>query len=169
MLRKRTGTVVATLTLAACLSLLATVEWSYPYCMQPADGPAYPAVGFPLPYAVASHVSSLEFLFMPHVLALNLLLAAGALFPVVMVLKRLAVAKPALRRVGLGVLAALGLGALVIGGLSLSFGVPVMSIGDGYVVYRDLRPIGLTSPDIVHSKRECTPSQFWFSGGGSTK
>src|SRR5688572_28118205 len=92
-LRKHMVDVVAALVLATWLDLLVTIEWSYPYCMQPADGPAYPAVGFPLPYAAASHVSSLEFLLMPHVFALNLLLIGAALYPLVRFLHRAIVGK----------------------------------------------------------------------------
>jgi hypothetical protein len=165
-LRKYAVDVVAALVLAAWLDLLVTVQWSYPYCTQPSDGPAYPAVGFPLPYAVASHVSSLEFFFMPHVLAFNLLLVGAALYPLVRSLNRAIAGKLALRRFTIVLLVVLGVGILVFRGLSLSLGHPVVSIGNGsYLVYCDLRPVGFTSPQLVHAKQECRPSRFWFPDG----
>ena len=169
-LQKHWVTVVAALILAAWLDFLATVEWAYPYCMQASDGPAYPAAGFPLPYAVASQVSSLEFLFMPHVLAFNILLIGAALYPLVRLLTRAVVARPALRRLALGVLVFLGVGVLMVRGLSLSLGHPVLSIGDGsYLVYSKLRPVGFTSSDVVYGKRACKPSQYWFPEGWAGK
>lgn len=169
-LRGKYLSLVAALILAACLDLLVTIEWSYPYCLQPSDGPAYPAAGFPLPYAVASQASSLEFLFMPHVLALNLLLIGAAAYPLVRFLNRAVVAGPALRRLWLVALVFFGISIFVIRGLSLTLGHPVLSIGDGsYLVYGDLRPVGFTSSDVVHSKSACKASGFWFPEGWSSK
>ena len=167
-LKKHPASLVAALILAAWLDLLATIEWSYPYCTQPSDGPAYPAAGFPFPYAVASQASSLEFLFMPHVLALNLLLISAAAYPLVRFLSRTVVAGSAVRRLWLVALAFLGVGIFVIRGLSLTLGHPVLSIGDGsYLAYSDLRPVGITSSGVVLSKRACQASGFWFPDGWS--
>ena len=169
-LRGKYLSLVAALILAAWLDLLATIEWSYPYCTQPSDGPAYPAAGFPFPYAVASQASSLEFLFMPHVLALNLLLISAAAYPLVRFLNRTTVAGPTLRRLWLVALAFLGISIFVIRGLSLTVAHPVLSIGDGsYLTYGDLRPVAITTSDVVHSKRACSASGFWFPGGWSGK
>ena len=165
-LQKYPISLVAALILAAWFDFLVTLEWSYPYCMQASDGPAYPAAGFPFPYAVASQASSLEFLFMPHVLALNLLLIGAAVYPLVRFLSSAVVAWPAQRRLKLGVLVFLGASIFLIRGLSLTLGHPVLSIGDGsYLVYGDLRPVGITSSDLVHSKRACKASGFWFPDG----
>lgn len=153
---------LAALILAMCLEFLITLEWSYPYCTQPSDGPAYPVVGFPLPYAVASHVSSLEFFFMPHVVALNLLLISTALYPLIFFLNQFIAANSALKVLGLVAFFFLGIAALMIRGPSFSVGVPVWSIGDGPVIYGDLRPVGFTSFEVVHSKRKCRSSRFWF-------
>jgi hypothetical protein len=58
----------------------------------------------------------------------------------------------------------------VIRGLSLTFAHPVLSIGDGsYLAYGDLRPVGITSSDVLHSKRACKASGFWFPEGSSSK
>lgn len=167
---KHPPSLVAALILAAWLDLLATIEWSYPYCLQPSDGPAYPAAGFPFPYAVASHASSLEFLFMPHVFALNLLLISAAAYPLVRFLNRIIVAGPTLRRLWLVALVFLGLSIFVIRGLSLTLGHPVLSIGDGsYLAYGNLRPAGITTSDVVLSKRTCKASGFWFPESSSSK
>jgi hypothetical protein len=167
-LRGKYLSLVAALILAAWLDLLATIEWSYPYCMQPSDGPAYPAAGFPFPYAVSSHASSLEFLFMPHVLALNFLLISAAAYPLVRFLSRAVVAGPTLRRLWLAALVFLGISIFVIRGLSLTFAHPVLWISDGsYLAYGDFRPVGITTSDVVHSKRACKASGFWFPEGWS--
>lgn len=158
--------VAAALVLAAWFDLLVTIEWSYPYCAQPSDGPAYPAVGFPLPYAVASHVSSLKFILMPHVLALNLLLIGAALYPLAHSLNRAISGNAALRRLALVVLVVLGVGIVAIRVPSLTLGHSVSSIGNGpYLVYGDLRPVGIASSQLVHTKRECRDSRFWFPSG----
>ncbi|CAN7510710.1 hypothetical protein [Polaromonas sp. LjRoot131] len=167
---QRLAQALAVLVLAAWLDFLATIEWSYPYCMHPSDGPAYPAAGFPFPYAVASHASSLEFLFMPHVLALNLLLISAAAYPLVRFLNRAVVAGSGLRRLRLVALVVLGIGIFVIRGLSLTVAHPVLSIGDGsYLAYSDLRPVGITSSGVVLSKRACQASGFWFPDGWSRR
>ena len=167
---QRLAQALAALILAVWFDSLATIEWSYPYCTRPSDGPAYPAAGFPFPYATASHASSLEFLFMPHVLALNLLLISAAAYPLGRLLNRAVVAKPALRWFKLVSLVVLGVSIFVIRGLSLTLAHPVLSIGDGsYLAYGDLRPVGITSPDVVHSKRACKASGFWFPDGWSSK
>ena len=167
---QRLAQALAALVLAVWFDSLATIEWSYPYCTRPSDGPAYPAAGFPFPYATASHASSLEFLFIPQVLALNLLLISAAAYPLVRHLNRAVVAKPALRWFKLVSLVVLGVSIFVIRGLSLTLAHPVLSIGDGsYLAYGDLRPVGITSPDVVHSKRACKASGFWFPDGWSSK
>ena len=164
--RKHVVDIAAALVLAAWVDLLVTVEWSYPYCTQPSDGPAYPAVGFPLPYAVASHVSSLEFVLMPHVLVLNLLLVGAAVYPLVQFLNRAIASKLMLRRFAFVALIVLGGGVGALRLLSLAFGHPVLSIGDGtYLVYQDLRPVRFTSSELVHTKQECQSSPFWFTDG----
>lgn len=151
--------------LALGLDSLVTVEWSYPYCMDSSDGPAHPAVGFPLPYAVASPVSSLEFDFTPHVLVLNLLLLSALFWPVARLLKRAISDHVVLRRIAIGLLIVLGVGILGIRGMALTFGDAVVSFGNGaYLAYGDLRPVGITSFDLVFSKRQCRPSEFWFGG-----
>jgi hypothetical protein len=61
---------------AATLALLSItvpgIEWWHPYCDAQSDGPGYYAWGMPLPYAEPTGVSSGEFTYMPHVLALDL-------------------------------------------------------------------------------------------------
>jgi hypothetical protein len=69
---------------AAALAVLSTVllstKWWHPYCDAQADGPGFFAWGAPLPYAEPTGVSSLEFTWMPHVLALDLALMGCAAF-----------------------------------------------------------------------------------------
>jgi hypothetical protein len=162
---ERAAEIVATVGLAGWIDFLFTIEWSYPYCTQPEDGPAYPVLGFPLPYAVPSHASSLEFSFMPHVFVLNLLLISLLLFPIIRTLHRGIRHKVALRRWVVRVASVLLVGLCFIRGLSFTFGHPVASIGSAWLPYRDLRPVGLSSSYLVHSKGNCTPSAFWFPDG----
>jgi uncharacterized membrane protein YuzA (DUF378 family) len=61
-------------TLALLVTTVLSVEWWHPYCDAQADGPGFYAWGFPLPYAAPTGVSSGEFTYMPHVLALDLAL-----------------------------------------------------------------------------------------------
>lgn len=161
----RAAEIVGTIGLAVSIDLLLTVEWSYPYCTQPEDGPAYPVVGVPLPFAVPSHVSSLEFLYMPHVFVLNVVLISLLLFPVVRTLNRAIRNRVVLHRWVVGVAGVLIVGLGFIRGVSFTLGHPVASIGDAWLPYRDLRPIGLASADLVHSKDACKPSAFWFPDG----
>src|SRR6187399_2755691 len=71
---------------SSLLEVLCTVEWSYPYCSNQDSGPAFAVTGMPLPYMHYSGVSSLEYLFMPHVYAANLFLLAALVYPVCRIL-----------------------------------------------------------------------------------
>jgi hypothetical protein len=154
---------IAALVLAAWLDFLITIEWSYPYCAHQTDGPAYPAVGFPFPYATASPVSSMEVFLMPQVLALDLLLVAAALYPLMRALHRALINGRVLSRTALAILVVLGIGIVALRGVSLSLSYSVASIGDpNYMPYSDFRPVGVTWSDVVYSKRACKPSRFWF-------
>jgi hypothetical protein len=59
---------------AVLSTLLLSTKWWHPYCDAQADGPGFFAWGAPLPYAEPTGASSLEFTYMPHVLALDLAL-----------------------------------------------------------------------------------------------
>ena len=66
--------------LALLASLVLSIEWWHPYCDAQVDGPGYYAWGLPLPYAEPTGVSSMEFTYLPHVLALNLVILGIAAF-----------------------------------------------------------------------------------------
>jgi len=162
---ERAAEIVAAIGLAGWIEFLFTIEWSYPYCTQPEDGPAYSVLGFPLPYAEPSYASSLEFYFLPHVFFLNLLLISLLLFPLVRTLHRGIRHKATLRRWVVRVAGVLIVSLGLIRGLSFTFGHPVASIESAWLTYRDLRPIGFSSSYWVHSKSDCKPSAFWFPDG----
>jgi len=134
------------------------LEWSYPMCNDPTDGPAFAVFGFPLPSQRFAG-NSLEYATMPHVYALDLVLIALVVFPPVRwLLRRLA-------RLRVVAAAVAGCG-LAIASLSVAFlalvmyvtWVPVRSIsGDFFEDYRDLRPAGLG-----HLHIRCSPSEYWF-------
>ena len=69
---------------AATVALLSItvpgIKWWHPYCDAQSDGPGYYAWGMPLPYAAPTGVSSGEFTYMPHVLALDLAIVGPIAF-----------------------------------------------------------------------------------------
>jgi hypothetical protein len=74
---------LAVLTAASWAFVLAIIvvdvcplRWWHPYCNSQADGPAYAAYGFPLPYMELTGISSVEYLFMPHIYILNVAVMA---------------------------------------------------------------------------------------------
>jgi hypothetical protein len=143
---------------------LATIEWTYPYCLDRSDGPAYAALGMPLPYWMWNGVVSLEHDFMPHVYILNLVIIGLVIFPVV---RWLMSNRPGWLRNLLGavgcvmVLAHVALTVILI---SVGFYRPVMSLAlDGYYRYSDFRPVRVSW--LGSNARECTPSPFWFPEG----
>ena len=145
-----------------------TIEWTYPYCLDRSDGPAYAAHGMPLPYLMWPGSVSLEHDFMPHVYILNILLLCLLMFPVVrLVWNRIFLHKSAwLRRsIGaLGVVLLISKAAFIALMLSIGYLRPETSLGiEPYHRYSDFRPVRIgfqrsTAPD-------CIPSQFWFPNG----
>ena len=63
--------------LAGSMELFLTLEWSFPYCNDPQDGPASGVFGFPFPYVRWGGFSSLIYVFMPHLYAVNLLVRSA--------------------------------------------------------------------------------------------
>ena len=154
--------------LAVWLEGLVTIEWSYPYCLNQSDGPAYAAQGMPLPYWMWNGVVSLEHDFMPHIYLLNVILIGLLLFPAVLwLLGRDVFRRSTLLRSLIGAIGCLLLlshVALTIFLVSTGYYRPVKSVGlNGYYSYSDFRPvrIGLYSSNAV----PCTPSHFWFPDG----
>jgi hypothetical protein len=149
-LRQALPLALLSLGLASVFESLVTLEWWYPACGVAGDGPAAAVFGLPLPYVRFSGVSSMTYDFMPHVMALDvLLLAAMILVPLAAVVSRLSQQRA--RRVRL---LAWALGATLttarLGWLALLLSVgsfrPVVSIGlPPYLSYAELRPLRLVS------------------------
>jgi hypothetical protein len=161
LLRRHVSLLLA-LGCAFAIEAFLPLSWSRPYCMSEADGPDYAAVGIPLPYQTYSGVSSMEFLFMPHIYIVNLAVLTVLLWPVARLIARYPRVSPKIQSI-----AALGGAAAVVVGLAcsvllLAIGAwrPVGSIGSDLGTYREYRPIGL-----AHSEVDCVPSKFWFPGG----
>ena len=136
---------VLSLGLAAFFESLFTLEWRYPYCGAPTDGPAVAVFGMPFPYARFSGVSSLTYDFVPQLMALDVSLLAFAIaVPFATVMSRMAEPRSQLaRRVAL----VLGVGSLTarVGWLAFSMSIgtlcPVASLADSpYLSYSELRP-----------------------------
>lgn len=131
----------ALLTLVAALlaQSASNVRWWSPVCDVTADGGGFYAVGFPFP-AARPTVMSLEFVYMPHVQALNLIVLAAVLYPLIAFLHRKVTGWP-LAWIALSL-------ALMVGGvtalMTAELGRPTLSIADeGYDHYWDLRPAAL--------------------------
>ncbi len=105
-----------------------TIRWWRPACGA-GDGVAGEAIGFPLPYARPTLVSSGEYFFMPHMLLLNLILLALALFPAFRFAARRLGPRARSAATIVALLAATPAAALW--GLVFSLHVPVLSIEDG--------------------------------------
>lgn len=140
---------------AAALDLLLVVEWTYPYCEDPQDGPAAAFFGFPFP-ELRGGASSLEFLFSPGLMVFDVALRAAVLYAVLRFVFRTDRAAAASRtRMGLagGVLVSLALAriALFVGMGSWQPRGTIVPDGDGY---RPMRPSGIAF--TLH--RTCPPS-----------
>jgi len=137
-----------------------TIEWSFPYCLRQADGPASAVFGMPLPYIRWSMVSSLEYLYMPLVYAINILLLSALAWPLAAVATR-----PLARRVRV----ALGaLGAILIF-VPVALHLFLVSAGawratDSIATlpdaYADFRPVRFMANDGHY---RCTPAPQWFA------
>jgi hypothetical protein len=156
--------------LALLLECTVTIEWSFPNCSSSWDGAAPAVFGAPLPYQRWAG-ASLEYTFVPHLYALNVLLIFGlTLFVVHGSTARLAKRWP--RRTSLalfipGMVLCIGLLGLEISALG-GLWHPVASIetlpGESL---RDLRPLRVTTGRHY----DCRPSwlsAFWFAPKAST-
>ncbi len=129
---RRYAAAMLTLVAALLTGAMSDVIWWRPACDLTAEGGAYYGRGFPFPSATATGMS-LEFAYMPHVQALNLIMLAAVLWPVVAGLVG-AVERwtPALRWPLAWIALAL---ALMVGGVgamaTAELGRPVWSITDG--------------------------------------
>jgi hypothetical protein len=136
-------------------------EWTYPYCNIQDDGPSKPAYGFPLPYLQDSAAFSMSPDYMPHVLALNIVLLAALAY---LVMGRTVRWLSAAGRIGgiliavPGVLLAILFSAAFLG-FELKEGYAVSSIAQWRDRYWDYRPLGII---FEREYYDCTPSQYWF-------
>ena len=152
--------------LVVWLEGMATVEWTYPYCLDRSDGPAYAAQGMPLPYWMWNGVSSLEHDFVPHVYILNTILLCVLMYPVVRWVLDRAVSRTWFRSLfgAFGSILLLSHIALTVLMISVGYFRPTTTLTlDGYYRYTDFRPVRIgfnrsNAPD-------CTPSPFWFPNG----
>lgn len=152
------ATLLLSVGLAATIEMAITVEWTSPACSrayQAWNGPMSPAFGMPLPYLRPSLVTSLEYLVMPHVYILNILILAMMTFPAVSaIVSRLRSVRIALW-LGAALCAVVATWRIFL--LSLPVWVPERTIAIAER-YSEFRPVGVaTAP---HS--QCRPSAFWF-------
>lgn len=149
---------------AAVVDALITVEWSFPYCNDPQDGPASAVFGAPLPYQRWSGASSLEYDFVPHIYILNIAFLSIVIFLASATGLRRMIRRS--RRAGtaiaaLGLLLSLCAGGWRILWLSMGMWQPVSSIVHfPYDQYTEYRPVGIAI--ALSPSYDCTPSRFWF-------
>jgi len=150
------GAALLTLAGVAAVENFISIEWSFPYCNRQEDGPASAVFGMPFPYERWSGATSLQYEFVPHLYALNLLVWFCVAWPLVRVLSRLLRGRP-LRVTG-GVLLTVVVAWKVFVLLERAW-EPVRSLAHPpYDAYRELRPVGLA----VGRHYQCSPSPFWF-------
>lgn len=139
-----------------------TVEWTFPYCNDPQDGPASAVFGAPIPYERFSGFS-LEYDFVPHFYVLNIIVLAGIALPVIH-----GTAAYLARGFSGGVYRLLAQCGLLLGAavcarhalvLFLGLWHPVASIEHlPYDSYRELRPVRIS----LGRHYDCSRSTFWF-------
>ena len=152
-----------TIGLVLCVETLVTVEWSFPYCSNQADGPVYAATGMPLAYQIQSGASSLAYDFMPHVYLLNLAILCVLMFPIIYSVVNFVAPFEKKRRRIMGGMIGLALFFCV---TALNFFMirddvlrPVFSIADSYTHYKQFRPMGFRFKSEIS---QCKPSLYWF-------
>ena len=144
------------------INSMVTVEWSHPYCNDQHSGPAHAAFGFPLPYTQWGGVSSMEYLFMPHIYVLNLTLIGLWTFVVIKrIVNKIILSNSALH-FGLwigGIILAFSMVIIEIAKFFSVYAVFVTTIGDEIYnhPYFSYRPVGI---DSIHY--DCKPSEYWF-------
>ena len=132
-------------TIARLASTALSIPWWHPYCDAQADGPGYYAWGMPLPYAAPTGVSSGEFTWMPHVLALDLAIVGLVAFVLLRLLFRRGTPGPG-PRAGIG--STIGLLAFLLlaafhGILFSSLGIPGRTASLSQDRYGSYRPAAL--------------------------
>ena len=157
-------TLLLSLGLAGWFEAVFTIEWSFPYCSNQADGPASAVFGMPLPYVRWSEVSSLEYVYMPLILIVNVLIISAIAFPLISwVVKRVASPEQTMRRNVISVVGLVLLVSICAWNLFLVrsglYKIPMATIGDAYGNYSEFRPVRFTFKDLHY---DCTPSKFWF-------
>ncbi len=139
---RRYAAALLTLVAALLAQAASNVTWWSPVCDMIADGGGFYAVGFPFP-AARPTVMSLEFAWMPHVQALNLIVLAAVLYPLIAFLHgKIAGWLPSTRWPLAWIALSL---ALMVGGvtalMTTELGRPTLSIAaEGYEHYWDFRP-----------------------------
>lgn len=154
-----------TLGLVGWFEAVFTIEWSFAYCSSQEDGPASAVFGMPLPYIRWSGVSSMEYMYMPSILIVNIVILSAVAFPFVSwAVKKIASPDQGRRRSVLslaGLFLLLSIGAwttfLVQSGL-YKISVSNIALG-GYETYSEFRPVRFTFKDLHY---DCTPSTYWF-------
>jgi hypothetical protein len=133
------------------------MKWWHPGCDVMGEGPNYYAFGAPLPFARPTGASSMEFVFMPHMLVLDLLVVAALAWlawrPLLGWIGR---RHPRASRLLSGVGAAAAVIAAILWLLGLSIGFrPTLLIDEPYygVHYWDYRPADLM---LSAGKPPCT-------------
>ena len=149
--------------LGAAIDLAVTVEWSFPYCNQQYDGPAYAVFGV-IPYERFSGASSLVYDFQPGLFAANLALVwltvAGVLLAVGRWTSFLSQRGAVRALAAIGAVLAMAVATHRTHMWSIGWWAPVASVAEPpHTAFSQLRPVGLT----LGRHYDCKPSDFWFN------
>jgi hypothetical protein len=156
-----------TLGLVPILEQFVTIEWSRPYCMNRTEGPLYATTGLPLPYAMPTGASSMQFDVMPQVYVLNMVILCLLAYPLHRVfVNRVGASTESVLRLwvgGVGLTLCVVIVAVVIFLLGTKQVFPVLTFGDSpYSRYIEFRPVAIR---IGAGNDECTRSPYWFPQG----
>lgn len=161
---RRVAIVLFTLGATLAAERVFTLEWSFPYCNDQSDGPAWAVFGAPIPYERFAG-NSLEYNFVPLFYLLNVIVAFAIALPLV----RWTVEHFARRWPRAILYSSISISGLVLcvvmsarHSLLIGTGLwrPVASIViPPYDSYRVLRPVRIS----LGRHYGCVPSTFWFA------
>jgi hypothetical protein len=170
----QTAEILIALGIALFLEGFLTIEWTYPYCLSQSDGPAYAALGMPLPYLMRDGARSSAYYFMPHAYIFNVVLLSGLVFLGVRCVRNRATlpnvkwVRPTAGLIGsLSVVAHVAYLSLAVSTDSYQ-PAPILQL-QGYFRYAELRPAAVIVTYNEPENSPCTPSRFWYPTGWRPK
>lgn len=135
------------------------VEWAFPSCSDPWDGPASAVFGFPIPYLRRS-VAMTGWELAPIAYALDLGLLAAVIYALLAWLLRRVPSRRA--KSAVGALGGLGCTAVAVWLVLKSMMGVSLAVSIAHPPHDSLlefRPVGVS---IIREHTDCSPSEYWF-------